>query len=87
MNGVMLTAFESELRKIAEGNYNSPLATGQGSNIVTQPQFPKSGITSTSKNSVKSTNYSIVHNQAPAAANESAAPAPVKAVPPPPVRT
>lgn len=87
MDGVMLAAFENELRKMAEeGNFAAP-SVSQGSNIMTQPVFPKSGIKPmTDIAKPKATNYSIVHNQAPTAA-DSAAPAPVKAVPPPPVRT
>lgn len=82
----MLTAFVDELSKVAGGNFASPMSTGKGSNIVAQPAFGSSGIRQTSNPAVKSTNYSIVHSEAPTAA-DSAAPASIKAVPPPPVRT
>ena len=85
LNKEMLTGFFDELRKMGAGNYASPMSMGQGSNIVTQPAFPTSGINKPSP-AVKPTNYSIVHNQSPMAADTSA-PASSKAEPPPPVRT
>ena len=87
MDYEMLAAFTNELNKIAGANVMTPSSISQGSNIMAPSAFQKPGLAKpTSNPAAKPTNYSIVNTQAPTAA-ETTAPASMKAVPPPPVRT
>lgn len=86
MNHAMLASFMDELVKISSNMAAPPgMKSGMGSNSMVA-QTPRVGITSQSRNpEAKSTNYSIVHSEAPSAARGGAVV--TKATPPPPVRT
>jgi hypothetical protein len=94
MNAMMMRAFVDELAKLADSNAGAPpsMKTGLGENSMVSSSS-SSGITTPTVNNPmkaatppKSTNYSIVHSEAPMAAQGTAS-AVSKAVPPPPVRT
>lgn len=91
-----LVSFMDELHKIAESvgpksnvaNPAKPAIGGMGSNAVAKP-LPSPGFSAGGSMSnpkpAKPTNYTMVHSNAPTAAFNAGAP--VKSVPPPPVRT
>lgn len=86
MNHAMLTSFMDELLKISSNMAAPPgMKSGMGGNAVVA-STPRVGVGSRSKNpEAKSTNYSIVHSEAPSAATGGALA--TKLAPPPPVRT
>lgn len=85
MNETVLASFLDELEKIATTNVvtSKGSALGKPAPVSTGPNVAKQ-IGAASKSPVKPTNYTVVHNQSPVAATETAAG--IKAAPPPPVR-
>jgi hypothetical protein len=91
MDARMLASFTDELMKLAAGNVISsdkPEVGGMGSNIVGKP-LPSTGIakgtSSARPKPAQTTNYTMVHSDAPLAAVDAGAS--TKSVPPPLVRT
>lgn len=86
MNHTMLASFMDELSKISSNMAAPPgMKSGMGANAMVA-STPRVGVTSQTRNpEAKSTNYSIVHSEAPSAATGSSAA--TKLAPPPPVRT
>lgn len=94
MDGTMMRAFIDELAKLADSNAGAPPSqkTGLGQNVMVSSSSSSGFSTPSVANPMKAadspkpTNYSIVHSEAPMAAQGTAS-AVSKAVPPPPVRT
>jgi hypothetical protein len=87
----MLTSFTNELMKLSAGNvlqFAKPAVGGMGGNVVGKP-LPSSGIakgnTSAKPKPAAATNYTMVHSNAPMAANNVGAS--IKTAPPPLVET
>jgi len=83
MREQMLASFCDELRKIAVNS----MSTETSSNIEVKPASTSNGprVATNMKAMTKPTNYSMVHNSQPEAAQGTADES--KSVPPPPVRT